>query len=70
MIKYNLICKCGNTFESWYSASSEFDSLVKIILEIPTTFVHRDFHSRNLMITDSNNPGVLDYQDALIGPIT
>ena len=47
-----------------------FDSLVKIILEIPTTFVHRDFHSRNLMITDSNNPGVLDYQDALIGPIT
>ena len=47
-----------------------FDSLVKIILEIPATFVHRDFHSRNLMITDSNNPGVLDYQDALIGPIT
>ena len=47
-----------------------FYSLVKIILEIPTTFVHRDFHSRNLMITDSNNPGVLDYQDALIGPIT
>ena len=47
-----------------------FDSITKIILEIPTTFVHRDFHSRNLMITDSNNPGVLDYQDALIGPIT
>ena len=47
-----------------------FDSLVKIILEIPTTFVHRDFHSRNLMVTNSNNPGVLDYQDALIGPIT
>jgi len=47
-----------------------FNSLTKIILEIPTTFVHRDFHSRNLMITDSNNPGVLDYQDALIGPIT
>ena len=47
-----------------------FDSITKIILEIPTAFVHRDFHSRNLMITDSNNPGVLDYQDALIGPIT
>ena len=29
MIKYNLICKCGNTFESWFSASSEFDSLLK-----------------------------------------
>ena len=47
-----------------------FNSITKIILEIPTAFVHRDFHSRNLMITDSNNPGVLDYQDALIGPIT
>ena len=29
MIKYNLICKCGTTFESWFSSSSEFDSLLK-----------------------------------------
>ena len=29
MIKYNLICKCGNTFESWFSSSSEFDFLRK-----------------------------------------
>ena len=29
MIKYNLICKCGNTFESWFSSSLEFDSLLK-----------------------------------------
>ena len=29
MIKYNLICKCGNTFESWFSSSSEFDLLCK-----------------------------------------
>ena len=29
MIKYNLICKCGATFESWFSSSSEFDSLRK-----------------------------------------
>ncbi len=29
MIKYNLICKCGGTFESWFSTSSEFDSLRK-----------------------------------------
>ena len=29
MIKYNLICKCGKTFESWFSSSSEFDSLCK-----------------------------------------
>jgi len=29
MIKYNLICKCGETFESWFSSSSEFDCLCK-----------------------------------------
>ena len=29
MIKYNLICECGNTFESWFSSSSEFDFLCK-----------------------------------------
>lgn len=33
-------------------------------------YVHRDFHSRNLMHCSSNNPGVLDFQDALYGPIT
>ena len=29
MIKYNLTCKCGETFESWFSSSSEFDHLCK-----------------------------------------
>jgi aminoglycoside/choline kinase family phosphotransferase len=35
----------------------------------PTVFVHRDYHSRNLMLCD-DNPGVLDFQDAVDGPIT
>lgn len=39
------------------------------ILEQPLVFVHRDYHSRNLMVTETNNPGVLDFQDALRGPI-
>ena len=29
MIKYNLICECGQTFESWFSSSTEYDSLKK-----------------------------------------
>ena len=29
MIKYNLTCKCGEVFESWFSSSQEFDSLCK-----------------------------------------
>jgi len=35
----------------------------------PRVFVHRDYHSRNLMVSDPN-PGVLDFQDAVTGPIT
>jgi aminoglycoside/choline kinase family phosphotransferase len=35
----------------------------------PRVYVHRDYHSRNLMVSDPN-PGVLDFQDAVIGPIT
>ncbi|HNS27997.1 MAG TPA: phosphotransferase, partial [Steroidobacteraceae bacterium] len=35
----------------------------------PRVFVHRDYHSRNLMIVDEDNPGIIDFQDALEGPI-
>ncbi|HAT39813.1 MAG TPA: aminoglycoside phosphotransferase, partial [Polynucleobacter sp.] len=33
-------------------------------------YVHRDYHSRNLMVTEQNNPGAIDFQDAVYGPIT
>ena len=35
----------------------------------PQVFVHRDYHSRNLMVC-TPGPGVLDFQDAVVGPIT
>jgi N-acetylmuramate 1-kinase len=50
--------------------TSLFDLLVENALQQPQTFVHRDYHSRNLMLTEDNNPGVIDYQDAVVGPIT
>ena len=46
-----------------------FEFLMSEVLDQPTVFVHRDYHSRNLMVTPANNPGVLDFQDALRGPI-
>ena len=52
------------------SINTEFNKLNTTLKEIPKTFVHRDFHSRNLIVTDTNNPGVIDYQDAVIGPVT
>ncbi|HEY5604836.1 MAG TPA: phosphotransferase [Gammaproteobacteria bacterium] len=47
-----------------------FALLIDTALEQPVVCVHRDYHSRNLMRTDRNNPGVLDFQDAVIGPVT
>ena len=46
------------------------DALVINALDQPQVFVHRDYHSRNLMLTDENNPGILDFQDAVEGPLT
>ncbi|MGZ8213124.1 MAG: aminoglycoside phosphotransferase family protein [Methylosarcina sp.] len=43
--------------------------LVGSALAQPRVCVHRDFHSRNLMALESDSPGVLDFQDAVIGPI-
>ncbi len=72
-------------FETWYlnrhlevqlnedqkaSLNFIFKLLINNAEEQPQVFVHRDYHSRNLMITDNNNPGVIDYQDAVIGPIS
>jgi len=47
-----------------------FEKLIVLCLEQPQVFVHRDYHSRNLMRVEIDNPGVLDFQDAVHGPIT
>ncbi len=46
-----------------------FATLVKSALAQATVYVHRDYMPRNLMLTEPN-PGVLDFQDAVIGPIS
>jgi aminoglycoside/choline kinase family phosphotransferase len=46
------------------------DMLITSALDQPQVFVHRDFHSRNLMVCDEDSPGILDFQDAVEGPIT
>ena len=47
-----------------------FDTLLANNLAQPQVYVHRDYHSRNLMVMDKGNPGILDFQDAVYGPIT
>jgi aminoglycoside/choline kinase family phosphotransferase len=46
-----------------------FGFLERDLLAQPVVFVHRDYHSRNLMITPRNSPGIIDFQDARAGPI-
>jgi aminoglycoside/choline kinase family phosphotransferase len=73
-----------NLFPEWYvgrhrqkelsdqqknSLETVFALLVKSALAQPAVYVHRDYMPRNLMVCEPN-PGVLDFQDAVLGPIT
>ena len=56
--------------EQWDIVESAFRALVTSAQAQPQVFVHRDFHSRNLLVTDEQSPGVIDFQDAVRGPVT
>lgn len=73
-----------NLFPDWYVAkhlgialsdaqsttlASAFQRILANNLAQPYVYVHRDYHSRNLMVCEPN-PGVLDFQDAVLGPVT
>lgn len=47
-----------------------FEAIVGNVLAQQQVFMHRDYHSRNLMYLERGNPGVLDFQDAVYGPVT
>jgi aminoglycoside/choline kinase family phosphotransferase len=50
--------------------AGQFEILAQSALAQPAAFVHRDYHSRNLLVTETDNPGILDFQDAVWGPVT
>jgi aminoglycoside/choline kinase family phosphotransferase len=50
--------------------ASTMEFLAAAALAQPQVLVHRDYHSRNLMVTTVRSPGIIDFQDALHGPIT
>ena len=73
-----------NLFPDWYVAkhlgitltatqhavlAAAFRDILSNNLAQPRVYVHRDYHARNLMVC-TPNPGVLDFQDAVYGPIT
>jgi aminoglycoside/choline kinase family phosphotransferase len=74
-----------NLFPEWYlkkhlnfelsnlqqtQINKAFELIIENNLAQARVYVHRDYHSRNLMVTEKKNPGVIDFQDAVYGPIT
>jgi N-acetylmuramate 1-kinase len=58
-------------------SAEERDMLTRLFEELsesarsqPAVIVHRDYHSRNLLVTAEGNPGIIDFQDAVFGPLT
>ncbi|GIX35139.1 MAG: aminoglycoside phosphotransferase [Lysobacteraceae bacterium] len=56
--------------EDWDRIESAFRALLDAALSQPRCFVHRDFHSRNLMVLEDDRLAVIDFQDAVLGPLT
>jgi len=57
---------CGE----WDVVEGAFTAILRTIAEQPRAFMHRDYHSRNLLVTAERSPGVIDFQGAMSGPIT
>ena len=53
-----------------YGFEEIFEKLSESALGQNQVFVHRDFHSRNILLSKKGEMGVLDFQDAVVGPIT
>ncbi len=59
------------TTEQQNIIKTTLDTIADIVLEQPQgVFVHRDFHSRNIMLTPKDDIGIIDFQDARVGAIT
>jgi aminoglycoside/choline kinase family phosphotransferase len=56
--------------DEWDVLEAAFELIIRNAQEQPRVFVHRDYHSRNLLVVEHNNPGVIDFQGALAGPVT
>ncbi|WP_111641034.1 aminoglycoside phosphotransferase family protein [Marinimicrobium alkaliphilum] len=54
----------------WHLLHGTYERLEALAVEQPQVLVHRDYHSRNLLVGDNGTVGVIDFQDAVWGPIT
>jgi len=60
-----------NLTQHWHDLYAQVvEMMIENALSQPQVFVHRDFHSRNIMLMADHGLAVIDYQDAVIGPLT
>jgi aminoglycoside/choline kinase family phosphotransferase len=57
------------TCDDWDIVEAAFSRLIVALRAQPQVFMHRDLHSRNLMIVARNSPGIIDFQGAVRGPV-
>ena len=70
-LEYGIVARQGKPMcaDDYLPIRGEFEKIAELLAGQPRVFVHRDFHSRNLMV-DGERLGVIDFQDALMGPVT
>ncbi len=70
-LEYGIVARQGKPMcaEDFLPIHEEFTSMAQWLAEQPLVLTHRDFHSRNLMV-DRTRLGLIDFQDALMGPVT
>lgn len=70
-LEYGIVARRSKPMcaDDWMPIRHEFENISEILAGQPRVFTHRDYHSRNLMV-DGLRLGVIDFQDALMGPAT
>jgi aminoglycoside/choline kinase family phosphotransferase len=70
-LEYGIVARRGKPMcaDDHLPIRSAFETIAGLLAGQPCVFVHRDYHSRNLMV-DGDRLGVIDFQDALMGPAT
>ncbi len=70
-LEYGVVARQGKSMgsEDSLAVQEEFQKIAEWLVDQPMVFTHRDYHSRNLMV-DGDQLGVIDFQDALLGPVT
>jgi N-acetylmuramate 1-kinase len=70
-LEYGIVARQGKPMcaDDYLPIRGEFERIAELLAGQPRVFVHRDYHSRNLMV-DGQRLGVIDFQDALMGPAT